>query len=219
MLRTGMIAALVTSATLLACGGDDKPAENPQASQCPAGQFFDGQFCQMAQGQQPQPAGTAPAATAGTPPPASPIPVATATAGAPAQQADPASAAAATALLGALAKKHAPGAKPLGTAVAGNFQQGQSLETTVQMTPNKCYTVVGQGLPPITDLDIQLVPTAAIPGLPAAVMASDNTQGAEAIVAGSPNCFKWVLPLGAPVKMIVTAKAGSGMAAAQVYEK
>jgi hypothetical protein len=145
--------------------------------------------------------------------------VATATAGAPAQQADPAAATAATALLDPLAKQHAPGAKPLGTAVAGNFQQGQSLETTVQMSPGKCYTVVGVGLPPITDLDIQLVPTAAIPGLPAAVIAADNSQSAQAIVAGAPNCFKWALPLGAPVKMIVTAKAGSGMAAAQVYEK
>jgi len=56
-------------------------------------------------------------------------------------------------------------------------------------------------------------------GLPAAVIAADNSAGAQAIVAGAPNCYKWALPLGAPVKMIVTAKAGSGVAAAQVYEK
>ena len=219
MLRTGtMMAAFATaSAMLWACGGDDKQAQNPQQQQCPQGQYFDGQFCQNMQGQQqqqPPPAQTATTA----PPPTSPIPVATATAGAPAQQADAATATAATALLTPLAKQHAPGAKPLGTAVAGNFQQGQSLETTVQMSPGKCYTVVGVGMPPITDLDIQLVPTAAIPGLPAAVIAADNSAGAQAIVAGAPNCFKWALPLGAPVKMIVTAKAGSGVAAAQVYE-
>jgi hypothetical protein len=212
-----MMAALATSVMLLACGGDDKKAENPQGSQCPPGQYFDGQFCQNMQGQQqqqqPPPAqtNTAPAAT-------SPVPVATATAGAPAQQADATTAAAATALLAPLAKQHAPGAKPLGTAVAGNFQQGQSLETTVQMSPGKCYTVVGAGMPPITDLDIQLVPATGVPGLPV-VIAADNSATAQAIVAGAPNCFKWALPLAAPVKMIVTAKAGSGVAAAQVYEK
>ena len=55
MLRTGtMMAALATSAMFLGCGGDDKPAENPQASQCPPGQYFDGQFCQNMQGQQQQ---------------------------------------------------------------------------------------------------------------------------------------------------------------------
>src|SRR5688500_501109 len=47
MLRTGtMMAALATSAMLLACGGDDKQAQNPQQQQCPQGQYFDGQFCQ-----------------------------------------------------------------------------------------------------------------------------------------------------------------------------
>ncbi|HVJ14584.1 MAG TPA: hypothetical protein VM686_04050 [Polyangiaceae bacterium] len=220
MLRTGtMMAALVTSAMLMACGGDDKQAQNPQQQQCPQGQYFDGQFCQNMQGQQQQQQ-PPPAQTTAAPPPTSPIPVATATTGAPAQAADPASAAAATALLGPLAQQHAmPGAKPLGSAVAGNFQQGQSLETTVQMSPGKCYTVVGVALPPMTDLDIQLVPTLAMPGLPAAILAADNTQGAQAIVAGKPNCYKWALPMGAPVKMIVTAKTGSGMAAAQVYEK
>ncbi len=217
MLRTGTMMALATSAMLMACGGDDKPANNPQQQQCPPGQYFDGQFCQAMQGQQQQQ--PPPAQTASAPPPSSPIPVATATAGAPAQQADATTASAATALLTPLAKQHAPGAKPLGTAVAGNFQQGQSLEQTVQMSPGKCYTVVGVGMPPITDLDIQLVPTLALPGLPAAVIAADNSASAQAIVAGAPNCYKWALPMGAPVKMIVTAKAGSGVAAAQVYEK
>ncbi len=59
---------------------------------------------------------------------------------------------------------------------------------------------------------------AAIPGLPAAVMAADNSVGTTAVVGAKPNCFKWALPMGAPVKMIVTMKGGSGMAAAQVYE-
>ncbi len=221
MLRTGtMIVVLAASAATMACGGDDKQAQNPQASQCPPNQYFDGQYCQMAQGQQQQPQQQQqppPAATTAAPPP---IPVATATAGAPAQAADPTMAAAATQLITPLAAQHMmPGAKPLGPALAGNFQQGQSLEQTFQMSPGKCYTVVGAGLPTIQNLDISIVPTAAIPGLPAAVMAADSTQGAQAIVGGKPNCFKWALPMGAPVKMIVTVTAGQGAAAAQVYEK
>lgn len=221
MLRnTTMVAALCASAALMACGGDDKQAQNPQQTQCPQGQYFDGQFCQN---MQQQPAATAPAAT--TPAPAGttappPIPVATATTGAPAQTADATTAAAATQLLGPLAQQHAmAGAKPVGSAIAGNFQTGQSLEGQVQLNPGKCYTVVGIALPPATDLDIQLVPVAAIPGLPAAVMAADNSVGTTAVVGAKPNCFKWALPMGAPVKVIVTMKGGSGMAAAQVYEK
>jgi hypothetical protein len=220
MLRnTTMVAALCASAALMACGGDDKQAQNPQQTQCPPGQYFDGQFCQN---MQQQPAATAPAPTTTAPtttaPP--PIPVATATSGAPAQTADATTSAAATQLLGPLAQQHAmPGAKPLGAAIAGNFQTGQSLEGQVQLSPGKCYTVVGVALPPATDLDIQLVPVAAIPGLPAAVMAADNAVGTTAVVGGKPNCFKWALPMGAPVKVIVTMKGGSGMAAAQVYEK
>ncbi len=224
MLRTGTtIVVLAASAAMMACGGDDKQAQNPQPSQCPPGQYFDGQYCQLAQGQQQQQQPQQqqqqppPAATTAAPPP---IPVATATTGAPAQQADATTAAAATQLLTPLAQQNTmPGAKPLGPALAGNFQQGQSLEQTFQMSPGKCYTVVGAGLPTIQNLDIQIVPTAALPGLPAAVMAADSTQGSTAVVGGKPNCFKWALPMGAPVKMIVTVTAGQGAAAAQVYEK
>ncbi len=66
MLRnTTMVAALCASAALMACGGDDKQAQNPQQTQCPPGQYFDGQFCQN---MQQQPAATAPAATTPRPP-------------------------------------------------------------------------------------------------------------------------------------------------------
>jgi hypothetical protein len=87
------------------------------------------------------------------------------------------------------------------------------------MNPGKCYTVVGVGLPPITNLDISLVPALPIPGLPAATMAADNTVGANAIVGDKPNCFKWAFPMSGMMKVIMTVSAGSGVAAAQVFEK
>jgi len=112
-----------------------------------------------------------------------------------------------------------PGAKAVGAAIAGNFTQGQSLDQTVQMNPGKCYTIVGVGVPTIQNLDIQLVPSITIPGLPAAVVASDSTVGANAIVGQQPNCYKWALPMGGTMKVVVTVSAGQGMAAAQVFEK
>jgi len=217
--------------SLVACGGDDKQANSPAASQCPPGQYFDGQICQTpgaAQGQ-PQPAAAAPSAAqpgaaapapaAGTPGAAPALPVATSAPGTPAQPLDAASGAAATGLLGALAAQNAPGAKALGAAVAGNFQQGQVLETQVQMTPGKCYTVVGAAVPTVTNLDLELVPLMPVPGLASPIMAADQTQAATAVIGAAPNCFKWAFPVGGPMKVVVRVSAGSGIAAAQVFEK
>lgn len=224
---------------LAACGGSDKPANNPQAggTQCPPGQYFDGQMCQTpgAAVGQPQ-AGTTPGATTpgattpgatvpGATTPATPggttaaPPVATSAPGTPAQALDPSAATAATALLSALAQQNAPGAKAMGTAVAGNFQQGQIMETQVQMNPGKCYTVVGAAVPTVTNLDIELVPLMPVPGLASPVMAADQTTGPTAVVGAAPNCFKWALPVGGPMKVVVRVSAGSGIAAAQVFEK
>jgi hypothetical protein len=204
-----------------ACGGDDKKALAPGASQCPPGQYFDGQFCQMQAGAPPAATGApvataAPGATApGAVPP--PVPVATAAAGPTATPLDPAAATAATQLIAPLAQQSAPGAKPVGSAIAGQFQQGQSLEGQVQMQANKCYTVIGVGLPPVQNLDVQLAPFVPIAGMPAAVVAQDQTVGPQAIIGEKQACYRSMLPM--PMKVIVTVSQGSGVAAVQVYEK
>lgn len=206
---------------LAACGGDDKPANTggATASQCPPGQYYDGQMCQTP-GATAQPTATAtPTATTPTAPPIAAPPIATSTPGTPAQALDATSLAAVTPLLSPLATQNAPGAKPVGTAIGGNFQQGQVLESQVQMNPGKCYTVVGAAMPTVQNLDIELVPLMPVPGLASPVMAADQTQGATAIVGAAPNCFKWALPVGGPMKVVVRVTAGQGMAAAQVYEK
>jgi hypothetical protein len=211
---------------LTACGGDDKNAQTgqPTAVQCPPGQIYDGRLCQTVgatPGATAAPATTAPAAAApaGTAPAGIPG-VATTASGPTAQALDPTAAQAATQLIAPLGTQHAPaGAKPVGSAIAGNFQQGQSLEAQVQMNPGKCYTVVGVGLPPVTNLDIALVPALPIPGLPAATMAADNTVASTAIVGDKPNCFKWAFPMSGMMKVVMTVSQGSGVAAAQVFEK
>lgn len=172
---------------------------------------------------QQQPYPTTPGATPQTPPPAFPPPAGGAlppsASGAPLATAiDPSAAAAVQPLLSQLAATKAPaGAKPIGSVMAANFQQGQQLEAQVQMEPGKCYTVVGAGLPPITELDLKLVAVTPLPGL-APILAVDNTTGVQAVLGEKPNCYKWALPA-APVKIVVTATGGQGLAAAQLFAK
>jgi hypothetical protein len=216
---------LLSGLGLLTACGEDKPADTggAGASPCPPGQYFDGKFCQTQGAMTPTPAptGTAPA-PGGTAPGGVALPpgsVATSTAGPTATPLDPTAAQAATQLITPLSAQHTvAGAKPVGSAIAGTFQTGQSLEAQIQMNPGKCYTVVGVGLPPVQNLDISLVPAVGIPGLPAATMAADNTVGANAVVGDKPNCFKWALPMSGMMKVIMTVSAGSGVAAAQVFE-
>jgi hypothetical protein len=133
---------------------------------------------------------------------------------------DPTQAQAATALITPLGQQHAPaGAKAVGSAIAGNFQQGQSLESQIQINPGKCYTIVGVGLPQVANLDISLSLISLIPGIPGASLAADNTVGSTAIVGDKPNCFKSMSPISTPVKLTMTVSQGSGVAAAQVFEK
>jgi hypothetical protein len=77
---------------------------------------------------------------------------------------------------------------------------------------------VGVALPPVTNLDISLSAVPLMPGLPAITLAVDNGTGSTAIIGGKPNCYK-AGPISIPVKLTLTVTAGSGVAAAQVFEK
>jgi hypothetical protein len=172
--------------------------------QCAANQTWNGQACVDNQSTQPPPdAGTGPGPATGK---ATPL--------------DPTAQAGAMQGLDMLAKTEAPGMKPVpGTALSGNFQQGQTLEADFQVQPGKCYTIVGAGLPPIQNLDVQLVAQAPVPGFGSPVLAVDKTTAPTAVAGEKPNCFKWTLLPPAPMRVIVTVSAGQGVAAAQVYEK
>ncbi|EYF00889.1 putative lipoprotein [Chondromyces apiculatus DSM 436] len=119
--------------------------------------------------------------------------------------------------LRAYAVNEAPGMTAEGAPFAGQFQAGQTLEQQVQLVPGKCYTVVGVGMG-VTDLNLQLVALTPVPGM-SPTLAQDNSTGSNASVAGRGSCYKWPLPVGVNAKIVMTAAAGSGMAAAQLYSK
>ncbi len=206
--------------------GTQQPGQYPQQQ---PGQYPQQQPGQYPQQQYPAPTGYPPATTpgatppTGTPPATGMPPVGGALPtdpGAPqATPLDPSAAAAVQPILAQLASSKATaGAKPIGSVMAANFQQGQALEAQVQMEPGKCYTVVGAGVPPVTELDLKLVAVTPMPGM-APVLAVDNSSGMQAVLGEKPNCFKWAWPIPAPVKVVVTVTAGSGLAAAQLFGK
>jgi hypothetical protein len=169
------------------------------------------------QQQQPYPPTTDPNAVPGAVPPAGMPP--TQPSAPLATPIDPSAAAAVQPVLSQLASTKAPaGAKPIGSVMAANFQTGQALEAQVQMEPGKCYTVVGAGVPPVTELDLKLVAITPMAGM-APILAVDNSTGLQAVLGEKPNCFKWAWPIAAPVKVVVTVTAGSGLAAAQLFGK
>jgi len=152
-------------------------------------------------GQQPQPQ---PGQTGGSGASASPI--------------DPNVAGIAIIPLNAFAVTEAPGAKAEGPVLAGQFQEGQSLEQQVQLLPGKCYTVLSVGTGTITEMDIQLILLTPVPGL-SSVLAQDTGSGAKAELGAKNNCFKWSAPLGVNAKYVMKATRGSGVAAGQLYVK
>jgi hypothetical protein len=151
-------------------------------------------------------------ATAGTagPPPGGPV----------AQRLDAAAAAAVQPILSGLVKENVQaGAKPVGEALVGNFSQGQTLDLPIQLQPNKCYTVIATGLPPVTEVNVQLQLVTVIPGM-SPVLAVDQDTGATAVLGKKSACYRWsfgVIP--ASGKIVVQVMGGSGLVAAQAYEK
>jgi len=136
-----------------------------------------------------------------------------------AQALDPAAAGIVTSVMSQLASSQIPpGAKPVGSAVAGNFQTGQTLEVRTQLQPGKCYSVVGVAVPTVTELNLQLLAETPIPGA-APVLATDQDTGPQAVLGKKPNCYRWSLPFAATVKLVVQVAGGQGLAAAQLYEK
>ena len=149
-----------------ACGGNNQPPNNPTSVRRGIRSTGEGVLRWLLR-DRPHPV---PAADAAAPP---------ADVGAPGKTAkplDPAAASVATQLIAPAAQAAAPaGAKPMNIGLAGEFSQGQTLETVIQLEAGKCYTVVGAGAPPIQNVDLQMAPVTPLPGV-APIVAQDQTR-------------------------------------------
>ena len=106
---------------------------------------------------------------------------------------------------------------PATDVVAAQFQQGQYMEQTFQMSSGKCYGAIVAGAG-VNGWKVQFVALQPIPGISNPVLA-EATGGSQTALGGRGKCHKWHLPFGINVKAVYTATAGSGMGAGRVYVK
>jgi hypothetical protein len=184
------------------------------------GQPPQGQWGQPPQGQPPQgqpPQGQPPQGPWGQPPQGQPP----AQGGGQAQPVAPPLSLGLQAAIQQAGPAQAPGMKPVGSALMGNFQAGQTLEMPFDAEPGACYTVVGYSLGP-TDASIVMQPQAgAIPGA-----TFQSQEPGPNPVLGKGNCVRPIpmampgMPIPAmPMKIILRVNAGSGLSGAQLYKK
>lgn len=166
----------------------------------------------------PQPtATTPPPATATTPPPA------------PQTGCDAAMLASFTGIFATRAPAEAPKMSAQGSMVCGNVQEGGMVEgDTFFVEPGKCYTVIANSLPNVTEVDVDLMVDPRAVGLPPAIaalattpLARDSETGAMGTIGPKNNCFKVpaIALVPVPVRVVVKARNGSGPIGAQVYSK
>lgn len=224
--RLKILGATVFGAGLLmACGGSNESQQQaaypmasqnsayPQNAQQPQGAYPQQQPQQTYPQTQAAPGAVAQPAPAGAQPAPATQPAA---APANAQEVDASMAASVQPLLQQLGKTQAPpGAKALGGLIVANFAApGQKLEKTVQLTANKCYTVVAAGAPGVAEVNLKFIPL--IPLAPAAAV--DNTTGPQATLGPNPNCWKQIMFSG-PMNLVIEVPQGQGLVGAQIYEK
>jgi hypothetical protein len=130
---------------------------------------------------------------------------------------DPNLASVATGPLWAMAQQEAPGMQREGGVIAGQFQEGQVLEQSFQLTAGKCYTVLAVGAG-ISEMDISIMLSSSLPGINP-VLAQDSGAGSNASLGGRGNCYRWSAPVGAPAKFVMKATRGAGIAAGQLFVK
>ncbi len=126
------------------------------------------------------------------------------------------------------APTEAKGMQPEGNPVCGTAGEGQVVEgTSVFLQPNMCYTVLANGLPNVTELDVSLVVDAtavgampAVAALAAQPLGVDSDTGAMATVGSKTACIRNPLPLfPVPAKIVIKARTGAGPVGAQLFSK
>lgn len=117
--------------------------------------------------------------------------------------------------------------KPEGVFRCEIVNEGETIEIPITVQPGQCYSALAGSFPNITEVDIKVVFNVAenLPPVFQAfkdqAVAEDAETGPTAAVGRSNNCIKhnFAIPLPAPMKVVVTARNGSGPMAVQVYRK
>jgi hypothetical protein len=199
------VAACAVGVLVAGCGGKE-----PEVAQTP---YPDGGFVYDAGAFPPPPAATV---DAGPPAPTS-------------SPCDSVQTLALTTMLQARQKTEAPGMQPEGAPVCGVVPEGQTvMSTSMVLQPGHCYTILANGLPNVSVVDIQLVADPSAAGLPPALaamagnplLAVSTDAGVQTSIGGSKQgCYQWPWPVPGPVKIVLKARNGSGPIAAQAYSK
>jgi hypothetical protein len=117
-----------------------------------------------------------------------------------------------------MGQTEAQGAQPDGSPFAGQFAAGQTLEQTINIKGNGCYTIVAASIG-IQQLDITLVIQPA-PQLQPITVAQSSGAGPNATLGGkATGCWRNPTPFAGQGKVILRATSGQGLAAAQVFSK
>jgi hypothetical protein len=118
--------------------------------------------------------------------------------------------------------------EPEGGVVCGVVAQDGGTVTgpTFFLQPGFCYTVLGNALPNVSELDLSFMADLTAAGVPPALaalanapIAVDSDTGAVAAIGGKGSCYKWPWPVPGAVKLVLKARIGSGPVGAQVYKK
>jgi hypothetical protein len=133
-----------------------------------------------------------------------------------------------TALQGRAAGE-APGMQPDGASVCGVVGEGQSVQSeTILLQQGRCYNVLAQGMPNVTEVDVQVeadltaggMVNPALSGFLKGPPLMIGTGAGVMDASGSKaNCFSWTMPFPLAVKVSVKSRIGSGPVAAQLYSK
>jgi hypothetical protein len=122
----------------------------------------------------------------------------------------------------------APGMKAEGPEACMTVPEGQSVSTQVglMLEPGHCYTVLAQGGPGVTEVEMKLLldVSGSVPPALAAMAANptlavDAEAGSSASIGAKQSCYAWSFPIAGLAKVTATAKTGSGPISVQVYKK
>jgi hypothetical protein len=124
------------------------------------------------------------------------------------------------------APQEAPGMQAEGGAICGIAPEGQTVSSqTFFVQQGFCYTFLGQALPTVTEVDLQLELDIASGGPALAalnlkpLLQVDTETGPQTAIGAKQACYTWPWPGQAPVKLVVKARTGSGPVAAQAFKK